>query len=254
MNNLLRNKDFYDCIAPEYDEMISFDESVVRKKKSLSSLIKPEMRKAADLGCGTGVDSIALVSMGIEVTAFDPSVEMLSLARKNAKNTNVNLDFHNSSVDNIPENFNNKFDLAVALGNTFANIPREKFASSIKRCFEILKDDGKLVIQILNYEKIISEKKRIVNIKEGDKNYFIRFYDLVGDEIIFNILSFTKSNPGYNKLISTPILAYSTDDFSRELKSCGFNSTNFYSDFEFREFDRMQSKDLIIVSRKLRLQ
>jgi len=247
---MLDNKDFYNSIAAEYDEMISFVESVVKKKKSLANLLKPGMKKAMDLGCGTGVDSVALASFGVEVTSVDPSTKMLRTAEINAKNTNVKLSFLNSSIDNLPENFNNKFDLAIALGNTFANISREKYAASIKRCFEILKEEGILVIQTLNYEKIISEKKRIVNIKEGEKNYFIRFYDFVGNDIIFNILSFTKSNPDNNKLISTPVFSYSRDDFSRELKSCGFKSINFYSDFEFREFDKTISKDLIIVAEK----
>ncbi len=51
---------------PNYDEMISFEKAVENKKKLLKNFIKPEMKYAADLGCGSGVDSIALASTRIE--------------------------------------------------------------------------------------------------------------------------------------------------------------------------------------------
>jgi len=246
----LPNKIFYDELASDYDAMISFDKAVENKKVHLKNLITSAMKFVADIGCGSGVDSIALASLGLKVTAFDPSVEMLKVAEANAKRLNVKVGFHNYSADNVPTEFNNNFDLVASLGNTFANIPKENFSASLKRCCEILKPDGQLVIQILNYHKILSEKQRIVNITESEKGYFIRFYDFTGDELVFNVLSFAKSNLSDNKLISTKLYAHLVKDFAAGLKMTGFSKFQFYSDLKLTSFDEKFSKDLLIQAYK----
>jgi ubiquinone/menaquinone biosynthesis C-methylase UbiE len=126
MNNLLSNNSFFDELASDYDQMVSFEKVVENKKRILKNFITPGMKYAADLGCGSGVDSIALASSGLKVTAFDPSVEMLEVAKENAKREKVRVAFHNNSIDSISEDFDYQFDLAVSLGNTFANIDRER--------------------------------------------------------------------------------------------------------------------------------
>ena len=250
MNIILENKDFFELIASEYDDMISFTESVERKKKSFSKIIKPGMKTAGDLGCGTGADSIALAFSGLKVTAFDPSTEMLKYAKANSQSEGVNITFNKSTIEAITINFNNTFDLVVSIGNTFANVSRESFTASVQKCYDILNGGGLLVIQVLNYEKIIAERKRVVNIKEGSKNYFIRFYDFINGEIIFNILIFDKSNPGQNKLISTKIYSYLINDFSSELKRAGFESIGFHADLESTKFDKSQSNNLVVTAIK----
>lgn len=250
MNNTLDNSDFFNLIASDYDEMVSFAQSVEKKKESFKSIIKPWMKTAADLGCGSGADSIALSSLGLKVIAFDPSSEMIRVAKENAKKENVNIDFHNSPIHSIPGSFNNQFDIVVSFGNTFANIERKYFIASIKKCFELLKPEGTLIIQVLNYEKILAEQKRIVNIREGKENYFIRFYDFNSDEIIFNILIFNKSNPKQNKLFSTEIYPYVIEDFNEALINTGFNKTEFFADLNFNRFEGLNSQDLFIIAQK----
>ena len=246
MNNILDNKNFFEIIASDYDEMIPFSEAVERKKKSFSKIIKPGMKTAIDLGCGTGSDSVALALLGLKVTAFDPSLEMLKYALANAQKEGVEINFEKSTIDEIPRNLNNKYDLVVSMGNTFTNVKHKSFNDSIQKCYDILNEQGLLIIQVLNYEKIISEGKRIVNIKEGSKNYFIRFYDFIGGEIVFNVLIFNKFNPNANKLFSTKIYPHLADDFESELEKTGFDSISFYADLESTKFDKLQSKDLII--------
>ena len=246
MEKLLHNNTFYDELAFNYDEMISFDKAVEKKKTLFKNFIKPEMKYAADLGCGSGVDSIALVSLGLKVTAFDPSVEMLKVAKENVERVNVRATFHKQSIDSISEDFYEQFDLVVSLGNTFANIGKEQLVKSLQRCYQILKPQGFILIQVLNYEKIVSEKQRIVNITEGVDKYFIRFYDFIGTEVIFNILTFVKLNPSDQKLISTIVNPYVQPDFDTALKKAGFSSFQFYSNLELEEFDKEQSKDIMI--------
>jgi ubiquinone/menaquinone biosynthesis C-methylase UbiE len=251
MEKILPNEVFYDELASDYDDMISFKKAVEKKKNLLKNFVTDEMKSAADIGCGSGVDSISLSSLGLKVTAFDPSTEMLKIAKANSERMNVKIEFHNYSAENIPNEFDEKFDLVISLGNTFANIPKERFLKSLKRCYDILKPNGQLLIQVLNYEKIVAYKQRIVSITEGADKYFIRFYDFLDEHIIFNILTFNKTEPAQNKLISSKIYPHSRENFESGLERAGFNSVQFYSDFQLAPYNKEQAKDLLVVASKI---
>jgi hypothetical protein len=98
----------------------------------------------------------------------------------------------------------------------------------------------------LNYEKILVDKQRIVNITEAADKYFIRFYDFLDEQIIFNILTFSKAKPSENNLISTNIYPHSTENFSAGLEKAGFKSFQFYSNLELSPYSKEKSKDLVI--------
>ncbi|HEY6437773.1 MAG TPA: class I SAM-dependent methyltransferase, partial [Ignavibacteriaceae bacterium] len=213
MENLLPNNTFYNELAIDYDEMISFDSAVEKKKNLLKNFINQKTMAAADIGCGSGVDSIALAQLGVNVTAFDPSTEILKVAKMNSQKLDLEIAFYNYHADQIPHEHNNQYEIVVALGNTFSNIPQEIFIDSLNRCYEILKPKGQLLIQVLNYDKILSDKKRIVNITEGKTKYFVRFYDFVDEQIVFNILAFNKNNNSDFKLASTRIYPHLSKDF-----------------------------------------
>jgi len=68
MEKNLPNKIFYDQLASDYDAMISFDKAVENKKANLKNIITSEMKSAADIGCGSGVDSNALASLGLKLS------------------------------------------------------------------------------------------------------------------------------------------------------------------------------------------
>ncbi len=248
VEKLLSNNIFYDQLAVDYDEMISFDNAVEKKKILLKKFINQYSTNAADIGCGSGVDSIALAQLGVKVTAFDPSTEILKVAKLNSQKLNVEIDFQNYPADQIPNEHNDKYEFVVALGNAFANISQDIFNHSLTRCYEILKPKGLLLIQVLNYEKILAEKKRIVSITKGKDKYFVRFYDFIDEQIVFNILTFNENDNSDSKIISTRIYPHLSSDFISILKSLGGNNISIYGDLNLSEFIPTQSKDLIIIA------
>jgi len=243
---MLSNQEFFDELSVQYDSMIQFEKAVDLKKKLFKNILKDNHKTIADIGCGTGSDSLALTELGYKVKSFDPSAQMLEKAKLNAKNRRLDLDSYQFSASQIPNNFDGKFDVVISIGNTFANIERDSFLPSIKKCYKLLKEQGSLFIQVLNYKMIFKEKKRIVNITESEKHFFIRFYDFEEDKINFNILKFSKGNPKENNLITTTVHPYTTNDFNNSLLLAGFNSVKIYSDFNQNEFDENTSKDLFI--------
>ena len=244
---MLKNKDFYNSISEIYDDMISFDEALPRRIILLRNIINPGIHKAADIGCGTGIDSLALASLGLDVTGFDPSAEMIRIARKNAGKQMLKVKFENQSAIEINEKEKNRFDLVVSLGNTFANIPESELSPSIKKCKKLLKTGGLFVLQILNYKKVLKEKKRIVKISSSNNKYFIRFYNLWPGQIQFNILSFEKSNPENSELISAQVYPYSPASLKSLILKAGFRQVKIYSGLKGEKF-LSSSHDLFIFS------
>jgi len=250
MDKLLDNNKFYDQLALHYDSMISFEKSVNNKKSLLRNFIRPNNTSAADIGCGTGVDSISLALNGLNISAFDPSTKMLSQAKINAEKFNTAIEFFNFSANEIPDSFNDRFNMIVSLGNTFANIPKENFTNSIRKCFDILKPGGQLLIQVLNYKKILIEQKRIVNITRGGEKYFIRFYDFQEESLIFNLLQFEEKLPSEGSLTSTKIYPYVAEDFISALQNTRMDNISLYSDLKRSKYLELNSPNLIILATK----
>jgi len=247
---MLNNQEFFNELSVQYDSMIPFEKALERKKELFKNLLKDSNKIIADIGCGTGSDSLALAGIGHKVTSFDPSAQMLDKARINAKSSRLDLESYQFGASQIPDDFNGKYDVDISFGNSFANIPTDEFDSSVFKCYSLLREKGELYIQILNYEKILLEKKRIVNITTSEEKYFVRFYDFIENQIVFNILQFNKAKPADHQLISTKIYPYSTAEFTMALKKAGFRSYKYYGSLKFTPFDPQTSNDLIITAVK----
>lgn len=244
------NCTFYNSASAYYDKMIDFDSALQKRKILLSNFVDEKIKSAADVGCGTGVDSISLSQLGLEVTSFDPSLEMINTAQANSEKHNCKIDFHTFGANEIPKTFYNKFNLVVSLGNTLANIPFTKIEKSVAKLFKLLKNDGKVLIQILNYEKILREKERIVNITKKDGEYFIRFYDFEKKDLTFNILKFNADQTTKKELISTKIFPHTAKGLKKVFKEAGFQKIELFGGLDKKPFDAKTSSDLVLFAQK----
>jgi glycine/sarcosine N-methyltransferase len=244
------NITFYNSVSDYYDKMINFNSALQKRKELLKGCVTPQITNVADVGCGTGVDSISLSLLGLNVTSFDPSSKMIKTAKANSELQKQTIEFYNFAADEIPKSFYNKFDLVVSLGNTLANIPFSKIEKSVNRIFRMLKKDGNVLIQILNYEKILKKKERIVNITKKDDAYFIRFYDFGEKDLTFNILRFNTDNITKKELISTKIFPYKSNEIKTIFKTAGFTGIELYGSLEKNQFDSKTSNDLILFAKK----
>ncbi len=107
---MLNNQEFYDELSVQYDSMIPFEKAIERKKELFKNLLKGRNKTVADIGCGTGSDSLALAGIGHKVTSFDPSAQMLDKARINAKSSGLDLDSYQFGASQIPDDFNGKYE------------------------------------------------------------------------------------------------------------------------------------------------
>jgi ubiquinone/menaquinone biosynthesis C-methylase UbiE len=216
----------------------------------LKNFITEEMKTAVDLGCGTGNDSIALSLNGLAVDGFDLSGDMIKTANENASKYGVKINFYNKSIDNIPVIFHDKYDFAVSLGNSIANVEKKYLLKSFKKIFDILKPGSLFIIQILNFHALKKTNNRIVNITKNPPNVYVRFYDSFSMPMNFNILRFDESNPKDFELLTTTLFPYEKEFLITQIKKAGFKKVSVYSDLNKNKFQKFLSKDLILVAQK----
>ena len=243
------NEEFFDSISSFYDKMINFDAAIERRKAILSNFVDPDMRTAADFGCGTGLDSIGLSLLGLEVTGFDISANMIEQAEINSKIYNTRIKFVQAELDQI-SGYPGEFDLVVSLGNTLANLPSEKLQTALKNSFRMLKPGGRILLQILHFERIKSANERIINITGKDNYFYVRFYDFFEKEINFNIIKFDSTNTTKREMVTTKLFIYNPSELQDILEREGFRNITLYADLSRKEFNSETSKDLIITAEK----
>jgi SAM-dependent methyltransferase len=246
----MNSNQFYDLLAENYDSMITPDKIIRIREQEFGKILTDDIKTAADIGSGTGNDSIALALNGVSVTGFEPSGEMIRFAKEKTKKYGVQVNFVNYLSEKIPQSYYGKFDIAVSLGNSVANIQRNVIGISFRKIYGLLKKDTRFVFQILNYENIRKEGKRIVNITGDDNRLFVRFYDFNKNGIVFNILIIDKSNYGNYELITTGIEEYKTAELADFLKKAGFRKTELFGGTDFSRYDKSASKDIVIIAYK----
>jgi len=245
--------DFYQSLSPFYDEMIDFEARLKKEKPFFKKIVySKKIKSALDIGCGTGLHSILLSELGIESWGIDRYPEMIKVAKENAKRKNVKAKFRKLGFENWHLNIKRNFDSIFCLGNTLPHsLSKNKLKSIIKNVYNRLSAEGIFVIQILNYDRVMKLKERILSIKRVKNHTFIRFYDFFKNLINFNILILSEENKknGY-KLITTKLRPIYKDELVNIIIETGFKRVKCYSDFEKNRFYKNKSKDLVVIAEK----
>lgn len=244
-----KSQDFYGAASEFYDEMINFEALLEKRKAQLSNFIKQEYSSAVDIGCGTGVDSIALSMLGMRVTGFDPSNEMLEKAKKNTLKYSKEINFINSGFNGINK-IKEEIDFAVSLGNTTGNVNPGELAKGIKVIYSLLKNGGRLILQQINYENPKFSGSSIINVKNKENETIVRINTSDGKNLGFHILKISRNDPGKNSIISTKIFPHKSNWFKNILQNAGFIKINFFGGLKKNVFDNVNSPNLIIVAEK----
>jgi ubiquinone/menaquinone biosynthesis C-methylase UbiE len=245
----MKAEKFYDGISSFYDEMISFESNLARREEFYKKIFDTKKGKVADIGCGSGLDSIALAKSGFDVAAFDPSEKMIEALKRNAESYGLQIETGKFGMENIPGKFDDNFDYAVSMGNTIAHLNKKNLKEGIKRAYEILKPGGTLFLHQLNYDYFIKNSIRINSIKTGAR-IIVRFYDFGRKKARFNILEFAPEKPKDYRLYSVTHYIHNHEEIKAVLFEAGFNEIAFYADMNLTPFEKEFSKEMFILCRK----
>ena len=244
---------FYDSLAPDYDEMTGFGRRFTREGPIFRLLVeKHGIGTALDAGCGTGFHSLLLAQSGVRVTALDVSGEMLGRVERHAKEMDLVVRTVQSDFKGVPGAAPGSFDAVFCMGNTIPHLlTGEEIRAALEAFAAVLRPGGILVVQILNYDRILSVRERVVGSSEARGVTFVRFYDFEeGDTRIgFNILRIEKREDTLiTELLTVPLLPLTSSRLAALLDQSGNKGVKRFGSIAMDPYDPSTSRDLVVMA------
>jgi SAM-dependent methyltransferase len=242
---------FYDALAPAYDAMTSPGKRADRELPLFRNLVAEyAITTAIDAGSGTGFHAFLLAGLGVRVTAVDLATEMLNRLEQAAAVRKIDIATVQSDLRDLSSCLSGTFDALVCMGNTLAHIPgRAALDRTLEGFATRVKPGGIVLIQLLNYARILSGRQRIQSVREEQGNTFIRFYDFEEDRIRFNILRLERSGGEIvPRLSSVDLHPFLLPELVEALGRAGFVWREAYGDVAMSPFDPASSPDLVLLA------
>lgn len=221
--------DFYEMLGRYYDVIFPTNE----KQLAFLKRFLPERGRVLDVGCATGTYAIPLARLGYEVCAIDldaPMVEMLVAKTENDDNPPRALVYDMQKLSGLSVD---SFDLIYSIGNTIVHLDGPvALARLMSDCHEKLRPGGALVIQIVNYDRVLKRQELslpLIDRQEG-RMRFHRHYELAGDRIAFHGRLEIEGEGALEA--TTSLLPILSGDLVKALEDAGFRDIQLYGSFE----------------------
>lgn len=235
---------YYDYIFPLNEDKLQFFQKAlnIHNEKNLSIL---------DVGTSTGSYAVSLAQEGCNVTAIDLNEIMLQKCQQKAKEADVNLKTLKLDMKNLVEKLKQKFNGIICIGNTLVHLSSLKeISQAITQMYQLLKPTGKLIIQIVNYDRILEKKiKELPRIEKEKMNLeFIRKYEFVTEtQINFETTLKVKDKEIKN---SIPLYPLTSAKLINIIEEIGFDNYNLYGGFDFSDYKKQESSPIVAVAKK----
>ncbi len=242
---------FYDKLSDSYERMTRFEDRLERDKPTIRRIIdRFDIGSALDAGCGSGLHSILLAEEGVETIGIDLSARMISAARRHATERGANVAFYQADFSQTSDVLDEPVDALLCLGNSLPHILDSDEMERVLRAFrKSIRDGGTILAQLLNYDRVLERRDRIVGIHRVDDVEYIRFYDFLDGLVRFNILEidWTDTSPK-NRLLQTTLRPWTADELYGLIRKTGFTNVDLYGDLGFNEYIATESSNLVLVA------
>ena len=224
------NMSFYHDIVSAYDEIFPLNQQQVCFIEQMFSQLGG--KKMLDAGCGTGSLAIALGRRSASVRAFDLDVDMVNRALEKCPQA-IDAKFLQGDLLKMDGLFPQKtFDIVYCFGNTLAHLPSLKDVEQfVLSSSQLLKDAGKLLVQIVNYDRVMESRVGSLPTIESDHYIFERLYGYRDDNAIdftTNLMAKSDNSVCRQSVRLIPLLKY---EIERILEKY-FSQVSFYSSFD----------------------
>lgn len=241
----------YTSISSYYDFIFPVDRI---KTDFIGSFLPPQSAAILDIGCSTGGFLPFLIDKGHKAFGVDINSEMVLQAKSKVTEQSQKARIAIGNMLNLDLFFvDNSFDLVYCLGNTIAHLINiGELDLVINNIYKRLNNDGKLIFQVVNYDRFDADKESILPLIENDVVKFEREYNWHRDDgrVTFNTRLAVKSTGELfeNSEVLTPFLP---DEILRRIESNGFKITATYGDFKKSPFNSESSFAFIVVAEKI---
>lgn len=239
---------YYDLIFQARKPQLDF----IRKRTPMNG-------KILDVAAGTGNHALALQKSGYEVWAVEYDEKMLQRLEEKQSDCQEQVQARLGDMRAIesyyPADF---FDTVYCIGNSLVHLPSvEDMEVFLKSAEKLLKKGGTLIIQIINYNRILDQDLKglptIRNEEDPDlKAEFVREYKKTETGNYLNFKTrLTIEKPGEKKVFEneTPLLPLRFEALSSLLVKAGFEDLEAYGNFMEKPYSP-ETPPLIMTGRK----
>jgi glycine/sarcosine N-methyltransferase len=251
---------FYDTMAESFDDVTQADARRGGAETCVAALTDrfPSSSSALDVACGTGLFTLPLAERGLATVGADLSAEMLTHARRAAKQAKLAVRWEQVEMQALGEAMEETFDLILCMGNSLPHVREDVALSATLDGFhERLTANGVLVIHVLNYERILARQERIVGITRVAGREYIRFYDFLqtptgGPSCVrFNLLEIDwNEKGGKHTMHSTLLRPYGSEELLAALSAHDFHDVKLYGGLDFAPYQPNESDSLVLIAQR----
>jgi len=234
---------FYESLAPFYDEIFPVNETAC--SFLLSFFENAEV--VLDVGAGTGNMAVALAQKGLKVVAAEPDEAMAEYIGQKALENNVSIPVYLKSMREINQ-ISDRVNGIYCIGNTLPHVNnKEELEYFIRKCYERLGSGERFILQLVNYEKVLSSVKDFsFPVIQKGRITFTRHYKQEEDKIIFTT-NLTINEDNFSN--SIPLFPVTSRQLVPLLQETGFEVEQVYGNFACQDYSK-NSPALVIVAKK----
>jgi len=197
------------------------------------------------MACGAGRHAIAFAKLGFNVTAVDLSQRLLSEAKKNALNAEVNIDFILSDI--MEYKISKKFDLAVNLFTSigYFEADEENYAV-ITKANNLLNEGGYFILDYFNKDFLM---KNLIptSILSVNGLRIVQNRSIKGKRVVKKII--IEKNGSFEEFYES-VRLYSYEDIWNIINMTGFTIIKLFGDFNGNGYEKETSPRLIFIAKK----
>lgn len=240
--------EFYQQISKYYDDIFPTGDEQIRFLKEIAG--NPP-KTVLDIACGTGGYSLELCRQGYDVTAVDRDDRMIGQLEEKARQDGVSLKHLHCDMLDLDKKLSEKYDMAFCIGNSIVHLENilqiKEFLTGAKK---LLDNDGSLVLQIINFDRILlRDIKSLPIIENKDTGLsFERYYDYDKQKnTIYFKTRLNAEHKTFNNVI--PLYPLRQDELLDAVAEAGFKKLKVFEDFNGNEFDKYNSFMLVLWAR-----
>ncbi|MBM7624728.1 class I SAM-dependent DNA methyltransferase [Sporohalobacter salinus] len=240
MNFYKEFSDYYDNIFQTKNNKVEFLVDNVKDKGQI-----------LDVATGTGNYAIALGKKGYSVRGLDLSKAMINQALNKIKDKELDVKFKVEDMKNLTNIYKQQnFNLIYCIGNSLVHLENEQEIKDVlNQAYSLLKNKGKLIIQIVNYDRILTKNiTSLPTINNEEKQVkLVRNYALEDEKVNFKTKLITPQGQFENSVLLYPL---KSGQLREMLNAIGFAEVNLYGDFNYNDYKAYNSFPLIAVAIK----
>ncbi len=241
---------FYTSIAPYYQHVFPFNPAQI---EFLKTVLPYNGARVLDVGCATGELTFALTHFGFPTWAFDFDPEMVRIAQRAKPEDAMFPVITQSDMRNIGEQFPEAFfDTVICFGNTLVHLLSESdIQKFIDSAYKVLSPEGKIAIQILNYDYIFAQDIKSLPLIDNEEVRFERNYEFKeNSELIDFKTTLTAKSTGQEIRNTAPLFGIGKAKLETLLEKAGFKNIEFFGSFKSEPLTET-SLPLIVTGTKL---